>query len=107
MIIDKCIRCNGKVNKEIITKMYVCPSCKVFVANQYHSDNLEGGKRFMAKKKEVEEALVAKTGVAKVSLSSQIRDLLTKNKSVEEIMKELNCPRKKILDQRWLLAHKK
>lgn len=73
-------------------------------ANSYNK-RLKGGGD-MAKEKE-ESKKEKEVKVKKITLSEQIRSLLKEDKSVDEISKTLNCPRKKILDQRWLMNNKK
>lgn len=89
------------------SKYVVYHHCSRFSAKD---NNLKGGLKMVKKKEEIksEKPIKVKSDikVKKISLSSQIKDLLGKGKSVEEVMKELNCKRKSVLDTRWLMQNK-
>ena len=43
---------------------------------------------------------------SKSDLRIKIEKLLSENKTIDEIVTELNCPRKKIIDIRWQIEKK-
>jgi predicted RNA-binding Zn-ribbon protein involved in translation (DUF1610 family) len=44
VLIEKCIRCKKKINKQVNLNdtMFVCPKCGVFVANQLYGGRKNG-----------------------------------------------------------------
>lgn len=114
-----CQKCNGKIINPHSEYQKYCEKCW---ANNH---NIEGGEKEVVKKtKEIKAAKVkvpkkVKQEVTKmidgssimtqdlsmdsvkVSLSFMIRERLASGKSVDEIMADLKCPRKVILDCRW------